>query len=76
MRDLFNPMDAEQILQIPLNSQGFEDFIAWGFSKNGKYTVRSGYHLQWSHQFGPSAGQLAPPSNSAILIRSGRLFGS
>jgi hypothetical protein len=49
-------VDVGSILQIPLNDQGFEDFLAWIFTK-----VRSGYYLQWKHQFGPSAGQLALP---------------
>jgi hypothetical protein len=64
VRDLFNAVDANRILQIPLSPQGFDDFIAWGFRKNGKYTVRYGYHLQWKHQFGPSASQLARPGSS------------
>jgi hypothetical protein len=67
-RDIFNAIDAEQILQIPLNTHGFEDFIAWGFSQNGIYTVRSAYHLQWRHQFGPPAGQVVQGSSSANPI--------
>jgi ribonuclease HI len=64
LESLFCSVDVNRILQIPLNNRGFEDFIAWGFSSNGKYTVRSGYHLQWRHQFGPSAGQLSLPGSS------------
>jgi hypothetical protein len=64
LESLFCPVDVGRILQIPLNNRGFEDFIAWGFSSNGKYSVRSGYHLQWWHQFGPSAGQLSLPGSS------------
>jgi hypothetical protein len=68
LRDIFNAIDAEPILQIPLNTHGFEDFIAWGFSQNGVYTVRSAYHLQWRHQFGPTTGQAVHGSSSANPI--------
>jgi hypothetical protein len=44
--ELFEPVDKQRILQIPLNNQGFEDFIAWGHTKHGMYIVRSGYYLQ------------------------------
>jgi hypothetical protein len=66
LNSLLRPVDVGRILQIPLNSQGFDDFIAWGATKHGRYTVRSGYYLQWRHQFGPSAGQLALPGSLAI----------
>jgi hypothetical protein len=68
LRNIFNAVDAKRILQIPLNTHGFEDFIAWGFSQNGIYTVRSAYHLQWKHQFGPPAGQVVQGSSSANPI--------
>ena len=53
LRDTFLSVDVNRILSIPLNSQGFEDFIAWSGTKHGKYTVRSGYYMQWRHQFVP-----------------------
>jgi hypothetical protein len=68
LRSLLSPVDVNRILQIPLHNRGFEDFIAWGFTKHGIYTVRSGYHLQWRHQFGASAGQLALPGSSALNL--------
>jgi hypothetical protein len=34
-------------------------------TSHGRYTVRSGYYLQWKHQFGPRANQLALPGTSA-----------
>ena len=64
LRDLFCSVDVGWILQIPLNNQGFEDFIAWHYTQHGRYIVRSGYHLQWKHQFGPHAGLLALPGGS------------
>jgi hypothetical protein len=36
---LFNVVDAQRILQIPLNNHGFDDFIVWSASKNGRYSV-------------------------------------
>jgi hypothetical protein len=65
LETLFLPVDVQRILEIPLNNQGFDDFIAWHYNKNGKYSVRSGYHLQWKHAFGSRAGQLALPGSSA-----------
>jgi hypothetical protein len=66
LKRLFCPIDVRRILQIPINNQGFDDFIAWHHTKHGRYTVKSGYHLQWRHQFGPSAGQISSPGPSAI----------
>jgi hypothetical protein len=66
LNNLFNYMDVRRILWIPLHSHGFDDFIARGATKHGRYTARSGYYLQWRNQFGPSAGQLALPGSSVI----------
>jgi hypothetical protein len=66
LRGIFNSVDVGRILQIPLNNRGFDDFVAWGFTKHGRYTVRSGYYLQWKHQFGASANQLALAGSSAL----------
>jgi hypothetical protein len=64
LSNLFSPVDVGRILQIPVNYQAFDDFLAWCFTKHGRYTVRSGYHVQWKHQFGASAGLLALPGGS------------
>jgi hypothetical protein len=64
-------VDVHRVVQIPLHNRGFEDFIASSFTKHGRYSVRSGYHVQWRHQFGASAGQLALPRSSGIGIESG-----
>jgi ribonuclease HI len=52
-------------MEIPLTNQGFDDFIAWNFNRNRRYSVKSGYHLQWKFSFGARAGQLALPGSSA-----------
>jgi hypothetical protein len=31
----FHPIDVQRILQIPLNNNGFEDFISWHITKTG-----------------------------------------
>ena len=51
--DTFWQVDAERILAIPLTPQSMmEDFVAWRFTKNNMFTVRSAYHAEWDHQFG------------------------
>jgi hypothetical protein len=66
LQSLFISVDVQRILRIPLNSHGFDDFIAWAATKNGKYSVRSGYYLQWKHQFGPSSSMLSLPGGSGL----------
>jgi hypothetical protein len=65
LETLFLTANVQRILEIPLNNQGFDDFISWHYNKNGKYSVRSGYHLQWKHAFGVRAGQLVVPRSLA-----------
>jgi hypothetical protein len=65
VHDIFNSLDAWRILQIPLNPNGFSDFIAWALTKHGFYTVRSAFHCQWHHQFGGVAPQMSLPGASA-----------
>jgi hypothetical protein len=42
----FWPIETNQILQIPLPSPNIEDTISWQGTKDGTYTVRSGYNAQ------------------------------
>lgn len=51
VRQLFPNHISEAILDIPLNRRGCEDIRFWSGSKNGKYSVKSGYHVDtncWS----------------------------
>ena len=66
IRSLFCAIDANRILQIPLNTQGFDDFIAWNYTKHDRFAVKLADHLQLKHQFGPRAAQLALPGSSAM----------
>jgi hypothetical protein len=63
---LFNPVDANRIMQISIQNQGSNDFVAWNFTSHGRFTVRSAYRSQWRHQLGASAGQIALSERSAI----------
>ena len=52
IRDVFSPVDAHRILQIPLNVQIMEDFIAWNYTRSRTFSVRSTYHREFEHQYG------------------------
>uniref|UniRef100_A0A2N9FT78 Uncharacterized protein n=1 Tax=Fagus sylvatica TaxID=28930 RepID=A0A2N9FT78_FAGSY len=45
IRGSFLPYDADAILQIPLSYRSPPDKLIWHAIKNGKFSVRSGYHL-------------------------------
>ncbi|KAK4392125.1 putative mitochondrial protein [Sesamum angolense] len=48
LRDLFLPVDVEAILKIPLGRTSQPDFAVWHYSADGRFSVRSAYHLAWS----------------------------
>uniref|UniRef100_A0A803QJV0 Reverse transcriptase n=1 Tax=Cannabis sativa TaxID=3483 RepID=A0A803QJV0_CANSA len=45
IRANFNHEDAEMILRLPPLHEGLEDKVMWHYSRNGEYTVRSGYRM-------------------------------
>uniref|UniRef100_A0A2N9GI95 Reverse transcriptase domain-containing protein n=1 Tax=Fagus sylvatica TaxID=28930 RepID=A0A2N9GI95_FAGSY len=45
IRETFLPHDAGAIMGIPLSSHPQSDCLVWGGTRNGRYAVRSGYHL-------------------------------
>ncbi|CAN1162134.1 hypothetical protein LINPERHAP2_LOCUS24328 [Linum perenne] len=46
LRQVFNEDDIKAITSIPrTGGQGRSDVIIWPYSKNGQYTVRSGYRV-------------------------------
>ena len=51
VRSIFERVDANCILQIPL-TPGREDCVAWHYNRNGLLSVRSVYHGQWKNKFG------------------------
>jgi hypothetical protein len=36
---LFNTVDVHRILQIPIHTQGFLDFVAWRYTSHGRYML-------------------------------------
>ncbi|KAF3965991.1 hypothetical protein CMV_009861 [Castanea mollissima] len=42
---IFNRFDAEAILKISLSRRQVQDKMVWMHCRNGKYTVKSGYHV-------------------------------
>ena len=42
---MFTPEDVSDIRQIPVGGNGVEDILAWNYTKDGEFTVRSAYHL-------------------------------
>ena len=52
LRDCFSPVDVNRILQIPLNSNIEDDFIAWNYTRSGTFSVRSAYYRELDHQIG------------------------
>ena len=42
---IFDRFDAEVILKIPSSKRQVQDKIVWMHCCNGKYTVKSGYHV-------------------------------
>ena len=43
-RHLFNSEETQSIINIPLSITDQGDAIVWHFSKDGEYTVKSGYY--------------------------------
>ena len=45
IRQIFNPLQAAEILNIPLGDTNQRDYLVWQASRNGSFTVKSAYHL-------------------------------
>jgi hypothetical protein len=46
LNDCFFEMDVNDILKIPVGRAGSVDYMAWNYTKNGLFSVRSAYHLK------------------------------
>lgn len=44
------PIVAQRVLAIPLPMHNMLDFIAWSYTKNGLFSVRSAYLAEWNKQ--------------------------
>ncbi|KAL0341640.1 UNVERIFIED_CONTAM: hypothetical protein Scaly_1826600 [Sesamum calycinum] len=62
VRALFCQDEAESILAIPLSFVDGEDFFVWHHTANGKFSVRSAYHVAVSlaNQLQPSPSCIVP----------------
>ena len=63
--DNFWGTDADRILQVPLSHHVLDDAVAWHFTKNGVYNVRSGYYREWEDQFGSKIVDASGQSSTA-----------
>lgn len=52
----FTPIDGEVILQFPLTNMNEKDNLCWVATKNGDYTVRTGYYMIKNWQKDQSVG--------------------
>jgi ribonuclease HI len=46
LRETFYDGDVDDILKIPVGRAGTEDYLAWNYTKNGIFSVKSAYHLK------------------------------
>lgn len=51
VREIFWPVDADRILQIPIYQDDTEDFVAWHLTKSGIFSVKSAYYRQWEDNY-------------------------
>ncbi|KAL6989136.1 hypothetical protein U1Q18_014888, partial [Sarracenia purpurea var. burkii] len=61
------PFDAEIIEGIPLSYLAIEDELVWHFTKDGRYSVRSGYHLEQSNKLTGEGGSEPSPLGRIII---------
>jgi hypothetical protein len=45
LRRFFFEEDVSNILRIPVGRPGSQDVVAWNYTKNGIFSVKSAYHL-------------------------------
>jgi hypothetical protein len=46
LNEAFFEVDVADILKIPIGRAGTDDYVAWNYTKNGQFSVRSAYHLK------------------------------
>jgi hypothetical protein len=56
LNDCFYETDVNDILKIPVGRAGSEDYMAWNYTKNGIFSVRSAYHLKQQMKRDTGAG--------------------
>ena len=48
LQAMFSEDDVNDIKQISVGRPGCQDYMAWNFTKDGVFTVKSAYHLRMS----------------------------
>ncbi|KAL6962629.1 hypothetical protein U1Q18_037588, partial [Sarracenia purpurea var. burkii] len=61
------PLDREFIEAIPLCSQDIEDTMVWHFSRDDRYSVKTGYHVE--HASRSSKEECSDPAHMANFWR-------
>jgi hypothetical protein len=46
LNDTFFQGDVDDIMSVPVGRAGTDDYIAWNYTKNGVFSVKSAYHLK------------------------------
>ena len=64
VQNMFPPEEASKIIQIPVGGPMVQDYLAWNYTKNGVFTVRSSYHLCMEKK---RARRGSPGSSSSVV---------
>ncbi|XP_010506884.1 PREDICTED: uncharacterized protein LOC104783422 [Camelina sativa] len=67
LSDHFDPGDVALIGALPLGSCPKDDTLGWHFTKNGRYTVKSGYHVARLTKTGPFKAVGVGPEITSLL---------
>ena len=54
LNETFFEVDVNDILKIPVGRAGTDDYLAWNYTKNGIFSVRSAYHLKYQNTLAAS----------------------
>ena len=46
------PISAQQVLATPFPLHEMQDFVAWSFTKNSLFLIRTTFLVEWDHQHG------------------------
>jgi hypothetical protein len=73
LNNCFFETDVADIMKIPIGRAGSDDYIAWNYTKNGIFSVRSAYHL--NSRLNETLRWGRGPLRTLQNIRVGSLFG-
>jgi hypothetical protein len=68
---IFIPMEADRITQIPIPNPMEDDIISWQGTNDGTYTVKSGYNAQIEWEYNSSrSGQSSTNNKEEVAWKS------